>query len=390
MVTYHKEENIREYNRLFLFIDQDFIYKMFNDTGYEKFRSNSISWLLTMKENCMKVIFVEDKSSFNPMCNCILADLYEKYEFDILIESVNDSKIIKKMKRQKGQKLGLDKLNFLFTKQYKLRNFLKEKDGEKIIVVFFNSSFIHALTPYTYLQECKKQKNVYFVLYYIDIVKAPQSMHANFLASKNLFDKIYTFDVRDATTYNYKWWPTPYSAVEDIQKVKPLYDAYFCGSAKGRTAKIIDIQNLFMKYDVDVHMDIVSDEKRTFDKLNDFSNILLHEERDVVPYNKILKKTLQAKCILDIVQEGQAGLSLRPYEAVVYNRRLLTNNKSVFDFQYYDPRYMKYFETIDDIDWKWVKEDLFVDYNYQGEFSPIRLIEDFINEISDEKEDNVL
>jgi hypothetical protein len=93
-------------------------------------------------------------------------------------------------------------------------------------------------------------------------------------------------------------------------------------------------------------------------------------------YNDVLTKELEAKCILDIVQEGQIALSLRPYEAVCYNRKLLTNNRTILKFPFYNPQYMQFFEKVNDIDWNWVKEDIAVDYHYNGEFSPIRLLED--------------
>ena len=35
-------------------------------------------------------------------------------------------------------------------------------------------------------------------------------------------------------------------------------------------------------------------------------------------------------------------------------------------------------EKVEDIDWNWVKEDIEVDYHYNGEFSPLRLMEDII------------
>ena len=73
------------------------------------------------------------------------------------------------------------------------------------------------------------------------------------------------------------------------------------------------------------------------------------------------------------------GLSLRPYEAVCYNRKLLTNNKSILDFPYYDSRYMQYFETVEEIDWDWVKEDIPVDYGYDCKFSPMRLLEHMVS-----------
>lgn len=75
-------------------------------------------------------------------------------------------------------------------------------------------------------------------------------------------------------------------------------------------------------------------------------------------------------------------MTLRAYEAVAYNRKLLSNNKTILSFEYYDPRFMRYFEQVKDIDWDWVKEDANVDYDYKGEFSPVLLIDDIIKRLN--------
>ena len=71
----------------------------------------------------------------------------------------------------------------------------------------------------------------------------------------------------------------------------------------------------------------------------------------------------------------QKALTLRPYEAVVYNRKLLTNNRSILDFKYYNSRYMQLFERAEEIDWDWIAADTEVDYGYQGDYSPRKLLE---------------
>ena len=111
-------------------------------------------------------------------------------------------------------------------------------------------------------------------------------------------------------------------------------------------------------------------------KIDACLDIIAGQEK--IPYSEALRRTLEAKCILDVVRPNQTGMTLRYYEAVTYNRKLLTNNPSLFSFPYYDERFMQYFEKVEDIDWDWVKEDIEVDYHYNGEFSPLRLMEDII------------
>lgn len=92
---------------------------------------------------------------------------------------------------------------------------------------------------------------------------------------------------------------------------------------------------------------------------------------------------LKASCILEIVQKGQIASTLRPFEAVVYNRKLLTNNKCILSFSFYDPRFIQCFEDTSKIDWGWVVDGVLAEYEYKNDFSPLKLLENIDMTISD-------
>ena len=89
---------------------------------------------------------------------------------------------------------------------------------------------------------------------------------------------------------------------------------------------------------------------------------------------------MKSNCILDIVQNGQKGNTIRYYEAICNNKKLLTNNRTVLSDKYYDKRYIQYFSDAKQIDVNWIKEPCEVDFGYQGEFSPEVLIRKFISD----------
>lgn len=100
-------------------------------------------------------------------------------------------------------------------------------------------------------------------------------------------------------------------------------------------------------------------------------------------YKDTLKDMASSNCILELVTPNQsATYTLRDYEAIIYNKKLLTNNKDIFKFPFYNKEYMKYFEDIEDVDFNWIKKDLEIDYKYDGRYSPEKLIEEIsrINE----------
>lgn len=50
-------------------------------------------------------------------------------------------------------------------------------------------------------------------------------------------------------------------------------------------------------------------------------------EKDYVDYLSVLGYIEKSKCILDICQDGQTGMTLRAVEAMFYDKKIITNNK---------------------------------------------------------------
>ena len=64
---------------------------------------------------------------------------------------------------------------------------------------------------------------------------------------------------------------------------------------------------------------------------------IVKNKDEEMPYIEIIENILKSKCIIDINQKGQSGLSLRPLEALFFNKKLLTNNKNIFQSDFYHP-----------------------------------------------------
>ena len=94
-----------------------------------------------------------------------------------------------------------------------------------------------------------------------------------------------------------------------------------------------------------------------------------------ISYQEVLEKISESNCILEILQEKQKTQSIRYFEAVAYNKKLLTNNPNIFSLPFYDKRYMRYFESIQEIDFDWIRSKEVPNYNYQGEFSPKKMLQ---------------
>lgn len=341
---------------------------------------------MTVLKEKMGCILVKEKSPYNEMVDMMFADLFSKTWMHSVVEEHSPSKLIYSLlHKQKVQKLGGYIFNPILIHAYELEKTvsLYSSQYEKLVVLFLNSSVVHLHYPAKILQLMKqKYRNTFWVLYYIDVIESPQSIYANQLRAAGIFDLVYTFDKQEAKKHNLRYWNTVYSKKEEYLDVLPKTNLYFCGAEKGRIQEIVAIAEQCLSANIKYKMDVVFDQKCETD-IRKYENIIVHENGDFLTYKEVLQSTLQAQCILEIVQKGQKAPTLRPFEAVCYRRKLLTNNSEIFKFPYYDPRYIHYYEKIEEIDWNWILQENVVDFSYQDDFSPNALFDDIRNNILD-------
>ena len=253
-----------------------------------------------------------------------------------------------------------------------------QDEYETINIVMFNAS-IKRYYSAELLEDIKnKFKNVKLTLFFMDPSTIWASQNAMDIINNNsdIFDYIFTVDDDDAKQKQWIYWPTPYSKIEFADCVDKQ-DLYFCGATKDRHLLLIDLIDSLKRNGVKATWDIfyIKKNEKNLEILLDVINIKSID--NMKNYKDTLSEVNNSNCILELVTpEQSATYTLRDYEAVVYNKKLLTNNKSIFDFPYYNESNMKYFETIEDIDFEWIKNKTIVDYDYKGEYSPQKLIEE--------------
>lgn len=137
------------------------------------------------------------------------------------------------------------------------------------------------------------------------------------LNDKNI-DEFWTFDKNDAKKYNMKYNPQFYTKNVKIQDEQNKYDVLFLGRPKTRKKDIVDLEKKLKEEGIQTNFKIIENEK------------------DYVSYDEYLKRIAESKCILDYNQEGQVGLSLRPMEALFLERKLITNNTDIKNYDFYN------------------------------------------------------
>ena len=192
------------------------------------------------------------------------------------------------------------------------------------------------------------------------------------------WDDIYTFDPEDVKKYHFKYLNFCYYSKHDVKvTTENENQIYYVGALYNDRKKFIyDIYNWFVQNDVTVDFHLQKHgtdnnlELPYSDKIHYFTG-----SKGRLSYDEIIAGDLRAGTILEVVQKNQAGPTLRYFEAVVYNRKFLTNNREIVNFPFYNEKYMKIFDRPENINIDWVKSRELPEYNYNNEFSPLHLLE---------------
>ena len=144
--------------------------------------------------------------------------------------------------------------------------------------------------------------------------------HQKILKDKNI-DKIWSFDQGDVEKYGLNF-NTPMYSKEYVKKIlimdSPQNDIVFVGKAKERSDLILNIEKSCKKKGIKTDFTIIENEK------------------DYIAYSDYIHRVSNAKCILDITNKGQLGLTLRFMEALFFKKKIITNNKYVRNYDFYN------------------------------------------------------
>ena len=324
----------------------------------------------------MKYAIITEESLYSGIFEIMFRDLVISEKAEVISEYLHENSNIRKnlfkiLYKNKVNKILKGCFEPILHPKYSLEEFLRKNNNEECTVIFMNSSLQKFYTVENLQRLKKKYSNVRYVLLFVDAIFQKQAENAFELMKSGIFDLVYTFDKKDAEEYKLLYINTPYSKIMSTPPNYKHKGVYFCGSDKGRTEFLdeiaIRLKELNISYKFEVYSKTKTEKKYNFELKNN----------GYKKYSDILKDTLEYNCILDIVQAGRnedTGLSLRVYEATVYNRILITNNINIFKYDFYNPQYMHYIEDASEIKKEWFLDKS--DYNYNGELSPRLFIQD--------------
>lgn len=235
---------------------------------------------------------------------------------------------------------------FIFTPGWhdpELMEWLKNNEPEILRVIYFRDTI-----------SCYAQINKRLI---------PERLNEN-------YDLVYCYNPEDVKIYGFKYSSAYFSRIpiEELPH-KRNCKISFVGLAKDRLLLLRKIKKKLDENHISNYFVIggVAPQEQKDDGIIYINNN--------IPYQDYLGIVAHSDCILEVLKGDTEGATLRCWEAVYYNKKLLTNWKGIKDFSFYNSRTMRYFEDSEDIEISFLKLDLDIDYKYKGENSPIRLLE---------------
>ncbi len=200
---------------------------------------------------------------------------------------------------------------------YIFYNKWKHKLSSYKTVILFDVGFNDFIPKYIK----HKNKNIKIILWYWNSLEE----RGNKVIDNKFIDEIWTYNHFDAEKYNLKCNSQFY--YRDIVKSKKInrnnncvFDVIFLGKDKGRLDTIINLQKKLESKNLKCDFNIVKTKK------------------DYIGYYEYLSKLMNSKCILDINFSLPCGLTLRPFEAMYFKKKLITNNTDIVNYKFYNKK----------------------------------------------------
>lgn len=169
---------------------------------------------------------------------------------------------------------------------------------------------------YSAILKCvEKGVNLYYWIW--NPLRGDKRVVRNIQTLKKMGVDIHTFDEKDAISYKLEldnqFFPIIFNMNYDKPRVEQ--DFYFAGFAKDRRPLIDEIKKSLRSFRLKF--------------------IVAEKNEDCVTYEENIENIKRSKCIVEVVQGEQSGLTLRPLESLTFKKKLFTNNKAIIKQPFY-------------------------------------------------------
>lgn len=189
----------------------------------------------------------------------------------------------------------------------------------------------------TVLKEINKITKTSIALYWDSFSKIPEQV-----LTLDYFHLKFSFDKNDCELYNLKINHNFYIKSQTV--VKPNYDAVYFGSYDKRLEDLNKILNALSCTNKNVKAFIFKKRGKIVNK-----NPLISIFNNKTPFSEAIKYTEMTNVVIDLAHKNQIGLSMRPFEALGLNKKLITTNKEILNTDFYNPNNILLIDNVDKI-----------------------------------------
>lgn len=164
------------------------------------------------------------------------------------------------------------------------------------------------------------------VILWDSLLKIPQD-----ITILKKFDICFSFDESDCHNFCFKKLDNFYFS--NKKSVATEFDVFFLGTYDNRFPDLIQILRYLKTLSLNVGARLLGAHK------NEIPIDLIDEisvTNEIVPFSESTKYSLKSKIVLDLAHANQRGLSFRAFEALGFNKKLITTNKEILGYDFYN------------------------------------------------------
>jgi len=241
---------------------------------------------------------------------------------------------------------SVDFLNLLTTEKFVYKHFrqrtynffLKNLTGQNIKTHYYNKKFKEKIVQFgsdydiiviirpdlvtNKILKLLRKKTNHFVAYYWDTAK----FYPRKLKIRKYFDKIFSFDPKDCKKYGFNFLSNFYYYENAAPHID--YQVYNLSSFDYRKDLIERIGEKLYNLNISSCLKLAYHQP--------FKSDYIQHIPKVINYQVMLKEIASAQVVLEVQRKNQCGLSFRPFEALGLNKKLITTNSDIKNYDFYD------------------------------------------------------
>ncbi|SFO12937.1 hypothetical protein SAMN05421741_12156 [Paenimyroides ummariense] len=217
-------------------------------------------------------------------------------------------------------------VNKTLKKDWKAKQQLQHINQQKKydVCLIFRPDLLHPKVL-KFIQENIKSRKV---VYWDSFDKIPKLKE-----TVSYFNEYYSFEEEDCIKYNFTKISNFY--IHKSSNTTPTYDAFFFASKDARLNNVIKLITYLRQKNWNAKALIVAKKTKSKSKPIKVEGVTITENS--TPFSQIYQYADNTKVVIDISHPNQKGLSMRPYECLGLERKLITNNSEIMKYDFYNP-----------------------------------------------------